>query len=263
MTDGETGTEAETKVAVAGVRGRMGRLILDVIKTRNTVELVGAVDRNGVGDEIREHGVEIMSPDEAEEAFDEADVAIEFTSPEGTQRFVEAALSTRTPLVTGTTGLTDETESKVEDAADEIPVLQSSNFATGVNAFWEIVEEAASLLPGYDYEVTETHHRHKVDAPSGTALTTVERIENGIGDREHVHGREGDSPRGDEIGVHARRAGEIVGEHEVLISGEGESVIIKHRAGERRAFAAGAVDAGVFLAGQEPGLYGMDDVLDL
>ncbi|MDY6764995.1 MAG: 4-hydroxy-tetrahydrodipicolinate reductase, partial [Halobacteria archaeon] len=121
----------------------------------------------------------------------------------------------------------------------------------------------AELLPDYDFEVTETHHRHKRDAPSGTAKTTVERIEEAVGKREHVHGREGETPRENEIGIHARRAGEVVGEHEVLISGQDESVIIKHRTGDRSTFAAGALDAAVFVADKDSGLYGMEDVLGL
>lgn len=248
-----------TSVTVYGAGGRMGGLLSGLVQERDGMELVGAVDVDGGTVE----GVGIHAPEEAEEAFGEADVVVEFSVPEGTRRAVEAAVATGTPLVTGTTGLPDDVQREVERAAENVAVVQSSNFARGVNVFWRVVEVAAELLPGYDYEVTETHHRHKLDAPSGTAFTTVERIEEAIGEREHVHGREGEMQRGEEIGVHARRAGEIVGEHEVLAAGEGESLEITHRAGDRTAFAGGALDAAVWVADREPGLYGMEDVLGL
>lgn len=248
-----------TSITVYGAKGRMGRLLCQLAREREDMELVGAVD---ISDGEME-GVEVTSPDDAEDAFRQADVAVEFSVPEGTRRAVQAAVATGTPLVTGTTGLSDEVQQQVEDAAEEIAVVQSSNYARGVNVFWRVVRETARLLPGYDFEVTETHHRHKRDAPSGTAFTTVEKIEEAIGERERVHGREGEVQRGDEIGVHARRAGEIVGEHEVLAAGEGEALEIKHRAGDRTAFAGGALDAAVYAADAEPGLYGMEDVLGL
>lgn len=247
-------------VAVIGARGRMGALLCDVVMERDATRLVGAVDADDDG-EIG--GVAVLSPDRTAEALADADVAIEFSVPAGTVAAAEAAAATDTALVSGTTGLSDEQEASVDDAAATVPIVRASNYATGVNAFWELVEAAAGLLPGYDVEVTETHHRHKTDAPSGTALTAVERIQEAVGERDVVHGREGEAPRGDEIGVHARRAGEIVGEHEVLLAGEGESLAITHRAGERRAFAAGAVDAAEWVVGREPGRYGMDDVLGL
>lgn len=248
-----------TRVTVYGANGRMGGLICRLAHDRNDMELTGAVDV----DDGTVEGVEVTPPEEAEEAFQRADVSVEFSVPEGTRRAAEAAAATGTPLVTGTTGLSDEVQEAVDKAAESVAVVQSSNYARGVNVFWRVVEVAAELLHGYDFEVTETHHRHKLDAPSGTALTTVERIEKAIGERERVHGREGDAPRGEEIGVHARRAGEIVGEHEVLAAGEGESLEITHRAGDRRAFAGGALDAAVWVADREPGLYGMEDVLGL
>ncbi|MDY6780174.1 MAG: 4-hydroxy-tetrahydrodipicolinate reductase, partial [Halobacteria archaeon] len=188
-------------------------------------ELAVAVGSSDAEGERTVEGVRVVGPDDASEAFEENDVdaVIDFSTPEGTEVAARSAAAVGAVLVTGTTALDTDAEEAVDAAADEVPVVRSSNFAKGVNVFWEVVEEAARLLPDADFEVTETHHRHKRDAPSGTALTAVERIEEAVGERDRVHGREGDSKRGDEIGVHARRGGDIPGEHEVLIASEDES----------------------------------------
>ncbi|MFB6283628.1 MAG: 4-hydroxy-tetrahydrodipicolinate reductase [Halobacteria archaeon] len=246
-------------IAVVGADGRMGTLVAEVVSERQDSALVGAVDVDG--DEVE--GVEIVPPGEAESVFVDADVVVDFSVPKATERAVEAAIETDTAVVTGTTGHPPVVQGEIEEAADHVSVLQSSNFARGVNVFWEAVEEAASHLQDYDFEVTETHHRHKTDAPSGTAKTAVERIEDAVGEKEKRHGREGNAPRSDEIGVHARRGGGIVGEHEVLMAGDEESIRIEHRAGERKAFAAGAVDAAEWIAGRSEGWYNFGDVLGI
>ncbi|MDY6764994.1 MAG: 4-hydroxy-tetrahydrodipicolinate reductase, partial [Halobacteria archaeon] len=127
------------KVVVVGACGRMGSLLVELASEREDIELVGAVDRNRVGEKIEGADVSIEPPEKAEEAFENADVVVEFTSPEGTDRFVEGAVSTRTPYVTGTTGLSDEVEERIKRASKEIPVVRSSNFATGVNVFWRLL----------------------------------------------------------------------------------------------------------------------------
>ncbi|MDZ7687826.1 MAG: 4-hydroxy-tetrahydrodipicolinate reductase [Halobacteriales archaeon] len=245
-----------TKVVVVGATGRTGSLVVEVARGDDAYEYIG-----GVAGEARDG--KVVGFDEARALFEEADVVVDFSTPEATKRAAELARETRTPLVTGTTALDETAEDALAEAARTVPVVRSSNFARGVNVFWEVVERTASLLPGADFEVTETHHRGKLDAPSGTAKETVERIENAVGEREHVHGRKGDAKRGDEIGVHARRAGDVVGEHEVLVAEGDESLTLTHRASDRRAFASGALDAAVWALEAEPGDYGMDDVLNL
>ncbi len=245
-----------TKVVVFGATGRTGALVVEVARENDGYEYVGGVaseDRDG----------DTVGPEGARALVEKADAAVDFSTPEATRLAARLARETGTPLVTGTTALDEGAEKALEEAAATVPVVRSSNFARGVNVFWEVVERAASLLPNADFEVTETHHRGKRDAPSGTALTTVERIEEAVGERERVHGREGEAPRGDEIGVHARRAGDVVGEHEVLVAEGNESITVSHRASDRRAFASGALDAAVWAQDADAGTYGMDDVLDL
>jgi 4-hydroxy-tetrahydrodipicolinate reductase len=244
------------RVAVVGATGRTGGLVAEVAREDERCEYVG-----GVASEPRDG--DVVGPDDAPALFERADVVVDFSAPEATVLAARTARETETPLVTGTTALDEVAEDELTQTAEDVAVVRSSNFARGVNVFWEVVERAASLLPDADFEVTETHHRGKRDAPSGTALTTVERIEDAVGEREHVHGREGEAPRGDEIGVHARRAGDVVGEHEVLVAQGDESITVSHRASDRRAFAEGALDAALFAVDADPGTYGMDDVLDL
>ncbi len=243
-------------VAVVGATGRTGALVAEVAREDDGYEYVG-----GVASEPRDG--DVVGPDGAPRLFGKADVVVDFSAPGATVLAARTARETDVPVVTGTTALDEAAEDELGQTAEEVAVVRSSNFARGVNVFWEVVERAASLLPGADFEVTETHHRGKRDAPSGTALTTVERIEDAIGEREHTHGREGEAPRGDEIGVHARRAGDVVGEHEVLIAEGDESITVSHRASDRRAFARGALDAAGFAVDADAGTYGMEDVLDL
>jgi len=245
----------ETRVAVVGATGRTGGLVADVAREGGGYEYVG-----GVANEPRD---DVVGPDGAPSLFERADVVVDFSAPDATVHAARTARETGTPLVTGTTALDEVAEDELDSAAERVAVVRSSNFARGVNVFWEVVERAAALLPGADFEVTETHHRGKRDAPSGTALETVERIEDAVGERERVHGREGETPRGDEVGVHARRAGDVVGEHEVLVAEGDESLTVSHRASDRRAFAEGALDAAEFALGADAGTYGMEDVLDL
>lgn len=247
-----------TRVAVVGATGRTGSLVVEVARENKNYDYVG-----GVASQERDGRNDVVGPDGAVELFRKADVVVDFSAPSATVLAARTARETDIPVVTGTTALDEVAEDEIEKTAEEVPVVSASNFARGVNVFWDVVERAASLLPGADFEVTETHHRGKRDAPSGTALETVERIEKAVGEREHVHGREGEAPRGDEIGIHARRAGDVIGEHEVLLAEGDESLVVSHRASDRRAFAEGALDAADFALDAGAGTYGMDDVLDL
>ncbi|MFB6221481.1 MAG: 4-hydroxy-tetrahydrodipicolinate reductase, partial [Halolamina sp.] len=194
------------------------------------------------------------------------DCVVDFTAPEATAEYAGICADYGVPFVTGTTGLDGHEADPLGalDAASEtVPVLHASNFSRGVAALRGAVRQAAASLPDYDVEVTETHHNGKRDAPSGTALTLVADVADERPDlTERQHGRKGETPRADdEIGVHARRAGDVTGEHEVLFAGNGETLSLSHRAGDRSVFAEGALDAAAELAGRDPGRYRFADLL--
>jgi 4-hydroxy-tetrahydrodipicolinate reductase len=192
---------------------------------------------------------------------EDAGVLIEFTTPEATVEHLSYGL----PHVIGTTGLSEEQLAEVEEAAQNAPIVLAPNMSVGVNLLREVVRDLAAKLEGYDIEVVEAHHRHKKDAPSGTALFLARAAAEG---RERsleevaVHGREGYAPREPgEIGIHALRGGAVVGEHRLVFYADGEEVEVVHRALSRRTFADGALRAARFAAGAGAGLYGMADVL--
>jgi 4-hydroxy-tetrahydrodipicolinate reductase len=194
---------------------------------------------------------------------EDADVLVEFTTPEATVEH----LSYGKPHVVGTTGLSAEQHARVEDAARSVPVVLAPNMSVGVNLLRGVVRELSRRLgDGYDIEVVEAHHRNKKDAPSGTALFLARAAAEGRGqdlDEVAVYGREGVAPRGEgEIGIHALRGGAVVGEHRLVFYSGGEEVEVIHRALSRRTFADGALRAARFAAGAGPGLYSMRDVLD-
>jgi 4-hydroxy-tetrahydrodipicolinate reductase len=251
-----------TRIAVAGAAGRMGQEVLDAAAERADVEVALAVNRSPV-DEVAGVGVEDAAdlPDLLVER--EPEVLVDFTGPESTVEYAAACADAGVAAVIGTTGLDESDFDAIEAAAERVPVLYASNFSRGVAALRRAVREAVAALPGYDVELTETHHNGKVDAPSGTAKTILDDIDEVRGESERVHGRVGDQPREEgEIGVHARRAGDIPGEHEVLIAGNHEQVAVTHRAGSRGVFAAGALDGAVWLAGRGPDLYDFADVIE-
>ena len=192
---------------------------------------------------------------------DAAGVLVEFTTPEATLEHLAYGL----PHVIGTTGLSDEQISKVREAAKKVPIVLAPNMSVGVNLLREVVRDLSAKLEGYDIEVVESHHRHKKDAPSGTALFLARAAAEGRDERLEdiaVYGREGFAPREPgEIGVHALRGGAVVGEHRLVFYSDGEEVEVVHRALSRRTFADGALRAAKFAANAGPGLYGMADVL--
>lgn len=267
-----------TPIAVTGATGRMGRTVLAAASERDDVAVALAVSESAAGQRIE--GTSIEPADELPELLAERDLAvlIDFTAPEASVEYVAAAAEAGVGSVVGTTGFDDDQRDALRTAAEAVPVLHAANFARGIAALGAAVERAVRELPGYDVEVTETHHAGKRDAPSGTALRLVERIEaagefgseaagdgrndEDDGERDHrVHGREGEQPREDgEIGIHARRAGDVRGEHEVLLAGGDEVLRITHRSGSRRPFAEGALDAATELAGRDRGWYRLSDV---
>ncbi|MCA9582431.1 MAG: 4-hydroxy-tetrahydrodipicolinate reductase, partial [Myxococcales bacterium] len=178
------------------------------------------------------------------------------------------AKATKTALVVGTTGLDDGAHRALQDAASVVPVVFAPNFSVGVNVLFHLAREATRLLGSdYDAEIVEMHHRHKVDAPSGTAvrLADVVREAKGVGNDALVYGRQGQvgARKADEIGVMTLRGGDVIGDHSLILAGEGERLELGHRAGDRGLFARGAVRAALWTRGQEPGFFGMEHVLGI
>ncbi|MDV7348581.1 4-hydroxy-tetrahydrodipicolinate reductase [Halorubrum distributum] len=263
MSDAGGSADTDLRIAVTGAGGRMGREVIEAAADREGVVVAVAVNRTAT-DPVA--GVPVADAGDLGEllASEDPDVLVDFTGPESAVAYAEACADAGVPLVTGTTGFADAQVDSLRAASEAVPVLKASNFARGVAALRRAVREAAAALPGYDVELTETHHNAKRDAPSGTAKSILDDVEAVREDLdERVHGREGDAPRSPgEVGVHARRAGDVTGEHEVLLAGNRETLELTHRAGDRGVFAEGALDAAAWLAGRDPGWYGFGDVLD-
>ncbi len=255
------------KVAVAGAAGRMGRLIVKNVVEDEELELAQAFDVREIGKDAGELagvgriGIPITDAGEMENVLN-ADVLVDFTVAEGAVENIRVASERGVKLVVGTTGFTEEHWKKIKEYCKRVPAVISPNFSVGVNIFWKLVEFASKFLKDYDVEILEIHHRFKKDAPSGTALKTAEIVQRVTGEKKIVFGREGNCPRGDEIGVLAIRGGDVVGEHTTFFIGMGERIEITHRAWSRQAFASGAIRAVKWIARvDKPGIYDMDYVL--
>jgi 4-hydroxy-tetrahydrodipicolinate reductase len=252
------------KIAIAGAGGRMGRTLIDAVLADRGLTLAAAFDVAGspaIGTQAG--ALKVVADSEA--AVRAADVVVDFTRPEGTLAHLRHARA----MVIGTTGFSEAQTSTIRERAKAIPIVMAANFAVGVNAVYKLAQTAAQILgEGYDVEIIEAHHRHKVDAPSGTALKLGEVVAKAL-DRKlaevAAHGREGVTGErpATEIGFHAIRGGDIVGEHTVLFAGPGERVEVTVRSQSRMTYAAGALRAAKFLAGRAPGLYDMGDELGL
>jgi 4-hydroxy-tetrahydrodipicolinate reductase len=251
-----------TRIVVTGATGRMGRTVIETANERGD-EVVAAVHHGDGGESVCGLEIEPAADLDAILRDRDPDALIDFTGPKSTFTYVSACAAAGTPVVIGTTGFDDEGLDALREHGDEVPVLRAANFSRGVQTLRNALSEAVRGLPGYDVEITETHHNAKRDAPSGTALTLVEDVEAVREDAgKRVHGREGDAPRDPgEIGVHARRAGNVTGEHEVLLAGNHEEVRLTHRVEDRAVFAAGALDAAAWLVGRDPGWYDFSDVV--
>ena len=265
-----------TKIAILGAGGRMGMVLIRGAARCRDVTVVAAVERSGHAAVGRDAGAAaggdatgIIITDDSAAAVAAAEVLIDFTFHAAVPENAALAAASAKAMVIGTTGLDAQETRAVQEASRACPIVWSPNMSLGVNLLFTLVEQAARALGmDYDIEIVETHHRLKKDAPSGTALRLGERAASGRGQRlESVaaYGRvgiTGERPRG-QIGLHAVRAGDVIGDHTVLFATEGEQVEISHRATSREGFAMGALRAAAWVAGRKPGLYDMKDVLGL
>ena len=263
------------KIAIAGATGRMGKMLIEAVLNTPDAQLVGALEHAScpqLGDDAaaflgKKTGV-LISADVAQ-VLSGAQFLIDFTRPEGTMAHLAVAEKTGTKMVIGTTGLSTEQIANLKTASAKLAIVFAPNMSVGVNATFKLLEMAAKMLnEGYDIEIIEAHHRHKVDAPSGTALRMGEVIADSLGkklDDVAVYAREGHTGERKEgtIGFATIRGGDIVGDHTVLFAGEGERIEISHKSSSRQSYAQGSLRAARFLRNQTAGLYDMQDVLGL
>ncbi|TDQ57420.1 dihydrodipicolinate reductase [Mesocricetibacter intestinalis] len=264
------------KVAIVGAGGRMGRQLIQALQQSEGVMLGAAFERKGstlIGADAGELAgighLGIAVEDELAKGKERFDLLIDFTRPEGTLEHLRFCCENGKNMVIGTTGFDDAGKAAIQAAAQHIAVVFASNYSVGVNLVFKLLEKAAKVMGDYsDIEIIEAHHRHKVDAPSGTALSMGEHIAKVLGRDLKTHGvftRQGitGERKREDIGFATVRGGDVVGEHSVWFADEGERVEIAHKASSRMTFAKGAVRAAQWLAGKEKGLFDMTDVLDL
>lgn len=260
-----------TKIIISGPLGRMGQALCRLTNAAADLELTGGLLSHAPTDSAPPAAItpprtattiaELLNGAPPNEF-----VLIDFTEPAATLSRLREAAELGIPAVVGTTGFTDEQQNEIAQLATRTPILAAANMSVGVNVLLDIVQNLAARLAGYDIEVIETHHRRKKDAPSGTALAFANAAAAGREVSLHEvarHGREGivGERTADEIGIHAIRGGDVVGDHTILFAGTGERIEITHKASSRDAFASGALTAARFIATQSPGLYTMKDAL--
>ncbi|MFT3858486.1 MAG: 4-hydroxy-tetrahydrodipicolinate reductase [Aquabacterium sp.] len=262
-------------IAIAGASGRMGRMLIEAVQNAPDAHLAGALDIPGaaaLGADASaflgvNSGVKITS--DLREGLKDAQYLIDFTRPEGTMAHLKMCRELGVKMVIGTTGFSEAQKAEIDAASRDIAIMMSPNMAVGVNVVFKLLAQAAKALKeGYDIEIIEAHHRHKIDAPSGTALKMGEIVAEGVGrDLKEcaVYGREGITGERDPstIGFATIRGGDVVGDHTVLFAGIGERIEITHKSSSRATYAQGSLRAVRFLSHQPHGLFGMDDVLGL
>jgi len=263
------------KVVIAGCSGRMGHALLEGVFADAELALHGALDRAGSPQVGRDAGEQfgkksgVLISHDVDAAIKGADVLVDFTRPEPSLVYLAACQKAGVNMVIGTTGFTSEQKAVIANAAKDISVVFAPNMSVGVTLLINLVQAAAKVLnEGYDIEVIEAHHRHKVDAPSGTALRLGEAAASALGrnlEECAIYGREGVTGERDPstIGFATVRGGDVVGDHTVLFAGIGERVELTHKASSRATFALGALRAGKFMQGKKSGLFDMQDVLSL
>ena len=261
-----------TKIAIIGAAGRMGRRIAGLAIESEQFDIVSGVEMKGheaLGEDVGElAGAGAFGVKISETLQGAPEVGIDFSQPEGTMHWLDVCKNHNVAMVIGTTGLTESQQAEVSEAAREIPIVQAGNYSMGINLLCKLVASAARALgEEYDIEITETHHRFKKDAPSGTAImlgrAACEALGKDYGEAA-TFGRGGKQPRKKgEIGMHALRIGDTVGEHSIHFGNLGETITLGHSAHTRDTFARGALRAATWVVGKDPGLYDMCDVLGL
>lgn len=256
------------KIAVNGAGGRMGRLLIENILKSNDMKLVAAIVANmDKGIHLDLGNIPVTDAGNADAMIEKLkpDVLIDFTIASSAVEIIKACARNGLNIVVGTTGFTNEQRSEIEHTIKKsnLTAVISPNFSIGVNVFWGLIAEAAKRFEDYDIEIIETHHNQKKDAPSGTAMKAAEMILRTHGEKELVYGRHCIAREKNEIGIHAIRGGDIIGDHVVLFAGEGERLEIKHQAHSRQAFAKGALLAARWVMNTPGGVYSMQDVLGI
>jgi 4-hydroxy-tetrahydrodipicolinate reductase len=263
------------KIAIAGASGRMGQMLIDAVRAADDCTLSGALDMAGSPAIGRDAGsfsgqpTGVLITSDLRQGLQPGSVLIDFTRPEGTMEHLKACREWGVAAVVGTTGFTDAQKAEIAVIAKDMAIVMAPNMSVGVNVTLKLLEMAAKALStGYDIEIIEAHHRHKVDAPSGTALKMGEVIAGALGrDLKDcaVYAREGVTGERDpsSIGFATIRGGDIVGDHTVLFAGIGERIEISHKSSSRVTYAQGSLRAARFLAGHKAGLFDMFDVLGL
>ena len=257
---------SRTKIAIAGALGRMGNNLINSALSNNNVELVGVFDINDIDPSfINKNQIQEKVFTTREESFEKADIVIDFTTPKALFNFTEAAVSNNTGLVIGTTGLDESHFNLLKQTSNSTKVFYAPNMSYGVNTFFEIARKASKHLKDFDIEIIETHHRHKKDAPSGTALKLGEEIVAELGlSKSNFNFKRQDQEgqrKENEIGFSSIRGGNIPGEHTVIFHGDNESIELTHKAHNRKIFSDGAIQAAVWLSSKEKGFYTFKDMI--
>lgn len=253
------------KVGVFGASGRVGKLLLEDLKTTENMSVSTVFVRNSLDFSI---DPSVLVTSDMHSFLNACDIVIDFSLPEACEKLLEEAIKTPKPLVIGTTGLNTHQLNLLKEASEIMPVLYATNMSLGVALLNKLVYQASAVLDGFDIEIVEMHHKHKKDAPSGTALTLAESAANGRDldlDKVRVSGRDGNigERSKDEIAVMALRGGDIVGRHTVGFYNDGEFIELNHTATSRNTFSKGAIRAGKWLADKKAGLYTISDCLEL
>lgn len=256
-------------IVVTGTTGRMGMATIAEIIRRDSVSIAFTTSQK-TSFELSNYsilpGVDVCNNVNFMDRLSEsnADVLIDFTTPESSLFFAESAAQLSIPIVIGTTGFTEEQFSQLNKLSTSIPILFSANFSRGISSILLAIDAISGILSKYDIEITETHHNMKIDSPSGTALSIFNRLDQKIQNLHPIYGRHGRHERElKEVGIHSRRAGNSHGEHEIIFSGNDESIILTHRAENRGVYASGAVDSAIWISERSPGWYGFEDVLEV
>jgi 4-hydroxy-tetrahydrodipicolinate reductase len=250
------------RVIVCGAAGRMGQAVIDLAREQTDIDIIAGVER-GDHAQVGKHVHDIPVVDDIRSVIDRADCVVDFTHREVTFRILDSIDDHPVAFVSGTTGFSEDDHETMRAYAGKRPLLWAPNMSPGINHLYYLTEQSAVLLPDYDIEIVETHHRHKKDAPSGTARRIADLVCRARKTPMTVtHGREGQVGQRDPntVGVHAVRGGDVVGEHRVFFLGDGEFIELRHHATSRTCFAAGALRAARWLQGKPAGLYTMQDL---